>query len=112
MIKVCYKWGNASVLWKGADWLWSECQLIEEILAAGREGVDAMTLVQPWLDEPWSPHRAGEPKKKRLIRLICKVKGIEFDEEKMMKDFKVTAKDIKLIVKTVSGVDLDLKLEE
>ena len=114
MTQICYKWGNANIPWKNANWLWSECQVVQDILTGlevgNRPGVDATTLIQPWLEEPWNPYRSGE-KKKRLIKLICKVKGIEYEEEKAMKDFKVTADDIKLVVRTVSGVDLDLKME-
>ena len=120
MALFCYRWGNANIPWNMANWLWSECQTVQEILTGigNRPGVDASTLIQPWLDEPWNPYRAGEnppqgnSKRLKLIKLICKIKGQKFEEEKMMKDFKVTADDIKLVVKTVSGVDLDVKLEE
>lgn len=111
---ICYKWGNANVLWKDGNWLWSECQIVQDILTGiggNQPGVDATTLIQPWLIDPTNPYNSGE-KKKRLIKLICKVKGIKYEEEKMMKDFKVTVDDVKLIVRTVSNVDLDVKLEE
>jgi hypothetical protein len=114
MSLICYKWKNTNVFWKNADWKWSECQLIQEILSGvgNGVGVDATTLLQPWLIEPWSPYRAGELKKRRLIKLICKVKGVEYNEEKMIKNFKVTADDIKLVVKAISGINIDLKREE
>ena len=114
MSSICYIWGYTNVLWANANWEWSECLLVAEILiSAYPPGVDAATLVQPWIEEPWSPYRAGEDERKqkrgRLIKLICKVKGIEYNEEKMKKDFKVTAEDIKLVVKAVSDIDIKLK---
>ncbi len=114
MIKICYRWGNCNVLWKDADWKWSECQLVAEIIAV-QTGVDATTLIPPWLDEPWNPYRAGEEekkKRKRLVELICKVKGIKYNEKKELKDFKVTVEDIKLVVKAVANIDIDLKLRK
>lgn len=116
MSQICYIWGFTDVLWNNAKWEWSECLLVAEIVAGILPGVDATTLVQPWLEEPWSPYRAGEDqekqnKRKRLIKLICKVKGVEYNEEKMKKDFKVTANDIKLVVKAVSDIDIKLKEE-
>ena len=48
-------------------------------------------------------------KKKRLIRLICKIKKEEFDETKEVKDIKISIDDIKLTVKVVSGIELRIK---
>jgi hypothetical protein len=104
-------WGTTCVPWKQACWKWSECSTTEEILQPF--GVDATTLIQPWLEEPWNPYRAGESHKKRkLIKLICKIRGEKYEEEKMMKNFTVTADDVKLVVKAISNIDLDLKMEE
>lgn len=116
----CLTWGTAGEWWKHAAWMWKECsgsfQPPTPPLPTHPPGVDAMTLQQPWLEEPWSPYRPNDSgslaKRKRLVRLICKVKGMEYDEEKEYKRFEVSADDIRLVVKKVSGIDLDLKLEE
>ncbi len=112
MSQTCYRWGSTNVQWVNANWLWSECQLVEEILTS-LGGVDATVLIQPWLDEPWNPFRAGEvgvnDKRRKLIKLICKVKGITYTEEKKAGDMKITANDIKMVVKAVSGIDLNIK---
>lgn len=116
----CIKWVNAGSLWKNANWKWSECSgsIIPPIpiieIGLQPPGLDATTLIPQWLEEPWNPYRAGEKddKRKRLIRLICKINGQEYNEEKMIKNFKVTANDIKMVVKEIAGIDLDLKMEE
>lgn len=111
--RICQTWSNTDVKWKDADWIWSECQLVSDIIVSG--GVDATTLVQPWMiKEPWNPYKKIEnvDNRNRLIRLICKVKNMEYVEEKKMKDFKITINDLKLVVNMVSGIDLNLKLEE
>jgi hypothetical protein len=108
MAKICYRWGFANVLWKNANWTWSECQIIEDLLTLQPDGVDATTLIQPWLIEPWNPYRTGE-KKKKLVRLICKIKGVEYDESKTTKDFNVTVDDIKLVIDKGREIGLDIK---
>lgn len=110
----CVKWGSAGFLWKNANWLWSACgpTTVTTSSFVQPPGVDATTLVQPWIEEPWNPYRAGEQKKKRLIKLICMIKGEKYDVEKEWKNFKITVVDIKLVVDTYSNVDLDVKLEE
>lgn len=111
MNKICYLWGSADVKWKNANWEWKDCQLVQEIIAIVESGVDANELIQPWLreEEQWDAYE--KEKRKRLIRLICKVKGQQYNEEKEVKKFKVTVEDIQLVVKTVSGIDLKLKEE-
>lgn len=119
--EVCLKWGTAGAWWVNANWQWSDCSgsitppvpptasvVIQPI------GVDASTLVQPWISEPWNPYRAGEidaNKKKRLIKLICKVKGQTYEQEKEVGDMNVSVDDIKMVVKKVLDIDLDVKME-
>ena len=109
-MRICTRWSKTNVLWRNANWLWSECRVVADIIQAVG-GVDASTLIQPWLEEPWNPYRAGE-KKKKLIKLLCRIKGEKYDEEKYSKDAKVTVDDIKLILKTVNNIYLDLKREK
>ena len=103
-------WSTDCTTWSAACWMWTECTAPEL-----QGGVDASTLVQPWLEEhQWNPYKAGdeERKRKRLIELICRVKGEEYNEKKMMrKDFKVTIDEIKMFIKSGKKIDLDLKLE-
>ena len=47
-------------------------------------------------------------KKEQLIKLILKVKGETLTEskQKLIKQYKIKAKDVRLVVKEVSGVQL------
>lgn len=113
---ICYLWGTTNVLWKNANWRWSECSgstpPIPVVSIGNQPGVDATTLIQPWLIEPWNPYRTGSlDKKKRLIKLVCKVKGQDYNEEKEIKDFPVTVGDIHMVVEKVSGIKLEFSNE-
>ena len=117
--EICAVWGNTDVLWKNANWKWAECTGSLPPTPPSAEvfypGVDATTLIQPWLIEPWNPYRTGSldrDRKKRLVKLVCKVKGERYEEEKEMKDFDVSIADIRMVVKAVTNIDLDLRLEE
>ena len=87
-------WDNANVLWNSNSFTWDEVQLVQEIKAGG-----AIEDDMPWM----------KPKKKeQLIKLILKVKGETLTEskQKQIKQYKIKAKDVRLVVKEVSGVEL------
>ena len=111
------QWENTCVSWASACWNWSDCGTVVPAVEIPT-GVDAQTLMQPWLEEPWNPYRAAdkeqaEKRRKKLIKLVCKVRGQEYNEEKTPKDFKVTVDDIKMLVNSGAKIGLDLKkLEE
>jgi len=110
MSLICYKWGSTNIKWIGADWKWSECKLVEEIITeAGKPGGGA---VLPDGKYPWeNVWEKDEEKKKRMIRLICKVKNEEFDETKEVRDIKIKVSDVKLVVKTMTGIELSINNE-
>ena len=49
--------------------------------------------------------------KKRVIKLVCKVKGIEtYSGQKTIRDdIEITAEDCELVVKEVLGIDLTVE---
>lgn len=104
----CFKWGNCNVLWKLANWKWSECALIEDIIKG--YGPGAPPIFPAWLREDTKE----EEKRKRFIRLLCKVRGEPpYDEKKEVKtNIKITAKDIEMVVKAVSGIDVTITEEK
>ena len=122
--EICEIWGTSGVKFGDANWTWGnpECGIpippippIPVVTIGNSPGVDATTLVQPWMidTQPWNPYQTSSlDKQRRLIKLICKVKNMEYNEEKEIKDFKVTVGDIRMIVKTIMDIDLQLKLEE
>ena len=119
--EICAVWGTTGAWWKNANWMWSQCSSSlppgPPITSASLypPGVDATTLVQPWLVEPWNPYTANDAhdkKRKRLIKLICKVKGQTYEEEKEVGTMEISVDDVRMVVKKVLNIDLDVKLEE
>lgn len=103
---ICRKWGSTDVRWKDANWRWSECQLALELAEQFKGGIDPREIYKEeetfWIKDV--------EKRKRLIRLICKVKGKEYDESKeKMENIKIKVEDIRLVVKTITGIDLKIK---
>lgn len=116
--EICEVWSRTPFRWNNANWRWSECSSsvippIPVVTIGNQPGVDATTLIQPWLEEPWNPYRnLSDEKKRRLIKLVCKVRGHKYEEEKELKDFNLSVNDIRMVVKAVANIDLDLRLEE
>ena len=55
-------------------------------------------------DMPWT--RFNDEKKKRLIKLICKVKGKTYKKSKYVGDYKIKVSDVKLVAKEILGVEI------
>ena len=88
-------WNNANFTWNSNSFTWNEVQLVQEILSGGGVIEDDM----PWM----------KPEKKaKLIKLILKVKGETLTESKTkpIKQYKIKANDVRLVVKEISGVEL------
>ena len=88
------KWEDANFKWDkapttGIPYTWNDVQLI--IRAAGED-------ITQWEDFD----------KKKLIKLILKVHGNTITESKKreIKQYKIKAKDIKLVVKEVLGAEM------
>jgi hypothetical protein len=104
---LCNIWSTTAIQWSKYNLTWSECQFIQDIIV-NPGGVDAEMLIQPW-----NPYQTGSlDKRKKLIKLICKINGREYPQEREVKNFKITIGDIKTMIKTVTDVDLDFKMEE
>ena len=89
-------WNNANFKWNSNPYTWDEVQLVEEIIQRGGGNIED--------DMPWMKPE----KKKKLIKLILKVKGETLTESKTkpIKQYKIKAEDVRLVVKEVSGVEL------
>ena len=107
----CEIWSLTNVRWKDANWRWIDCQRPAPI-TGNPPGVDATLLIPPWMEETWNPYHTGSyHKRKKLIELICKVKGESFNEkkEKEIKDYKVVVGDIRMVVQAVRGINIEIK---
>ena len=85
------KWNTANIIWNNNTFTWDEVQLIKKVRAAG---------------EDWNTWEQKE--KKKLVKLILKVYGdtITESKQKEIKQYKIKAKDIKIAVKEVLGVQM------
>ena len=103
--KKCYIWKNLNKTWNSVNWKWSECELVEELIGSG--ALDPNQQVPEWLD-------TNKDKKKRFIKLLCKVKGYnEKETTKAVHDnIKVTIDDVKLVVKAVKNIDFDIVVKK
>ena len=82
-------WDNANILWNNNEFTWDDVVLIQR--AAG---------------EDWNTWE--QKKKNKLVKLILKVHGNTITESKKreIKQYKIKAKDIRLVVKEVLGTEM------
>ena len=91
------KWGEGprghwgELKWNDNPFTWNEVELI--IAAAG-----------DLINEPWQ--QWGDEKKKKLIKLICKVKGKTYKKSKYVNDYKIKVSDVKLLAEKVLGIEV------
>ena len=85
-----FNWNNADFNWNNNPYTWNEVILITQAASDGIFDVDQ------WDKE----------KKKKLVKLICKVKGKTYDESKYVNDFKIKVSDIRLAAKEILGIEI------
>ena len=97
-------WDTNDEIWSDNPYNWDDIILVEKIVAGGG------TLPERY-------DKLTDEEKERFIQLIVKVKGNQeystshiYTEMKSVKvdEVKVTAKDIKLVVKEVLGINLEI----
>jgi hypothetical protein len=105
--RIPFKWSNANFAWNDgtpfpnqstSPFKWDDVALVEEIVDIVRAGGSIQDFFKK------------EEKKKKFIKLICKIQGIEYKETKEVKDFKIRIRDIEMVIKEVLGIDLKVKL--
>jgi hypothetical protein len=90
-------WNEANFKWNDNPHTWDEVLLVIEVVEAlGGGGVIEDDM--PWMK--------NQDKKKRLIKLICKVQGKTIKEEKEIQDYKIKISDIKLLAEKVLGIEV------
>ena len=92
-------WNNANFVWDSNSFTWDEVQLVEEIVKTTQQRGGIIEDDMSWMKPE---------KKKQLIKLILKVKGETLTESKTkpIKQYKIKAEDVRLVIKEVSGIEL------
>lgn len=106
LTRIPFQWGNANFAWETNPFpnqsknpfTWDDCALITEILEGLATGKSSEDL---WKDKE---------KKKRFIKLLCKIEGKEYKETKEVIDRKIRISDIALVAKEVLGINIKVDL--
>ena len=93
--KIPYKWGNANFAWNNNPYTWDDVALVQEVVQAGSNYQEVFK---------------DEKKKKKFIKLICQVEGIEYKETKEIKKRQIRITDVALVAKEVLGVDIKVEI--
>jgi len=89
-----YSWGNANILWNDNPYTWDDVYLILNIL-----GGNNLDYLEKYPAE-----------KKKFIKLLCKVQGVEYKESKEVEKTQIFITDIDLVAKEVAGIILNVEL--
>ena len=97
-----FKWNLAPTDTSKTRYTWDDVKFLEELVDGHGATADGIL---------WHIDQADPEKKKRFIRLVCKVKGIEtYSGQKTIHDnIEVSTEDVKLVVKEVLGIDLQVE---
>jgi len=105
------KWENADFKWELAPtdtntgrYTWDEVLLVEGVIDIDGEGATGDTIA-------WNVSQLDLDKKRRFIKLVCKIKGLEsYSGQKTIRDdINVSAEDCELVIKEVLGIDLTVE---
>ena len=103
-VRTPIKWNSANFRWNvgstfpnqsSTPFTWDDVALITEVVEVIQGGVG-----------PEDYLKDKEEKRKKLIKLICKVQGKTIKEEKEVKNFKIKVKDIELLAEQVLGINV------
>jgi hypothetical protein len=104
------KWEEMTIKWENVDLLWEEVFIlleVEQVIKKGggygyKEYVDG----NPWKQVD---KELGEEKTKKLIKLFCRVNGVEYDETREVddEDIKISVNDFERFIK--DSVEIKIK---
>jgi hypothetical protein len=100
-----FKWDLAPTDGTKTRYTWNDVKFLEDIINVGAGSSPDMVGIQSAVSD------LDPKKKKRFIKLICKVKGIEtYSGQKTIRDdINIEAEDIELVIKEVLGIDLTVE---
>jgi hypothetical protein len=98
-METIFTWDTANFLWNNNPYTWDEVILVQELAKARAAGDDYMGIF-----------RESPEKKKKFVKILCKVQGTNYEENKEVKDISICIQDVDLVVNKVLGVNLDVKI--
>jgi len=91
--KVPFKWDNANFTWNNNPYTWNDVALAAELAGGGS----------------YEEVLKDEDKKKKFVKLLCKIQGKEYEETREVKDIEIKAKDVELVIKEVLNIDIKVR---
>lgn len=84
--------------WDGARYTWNEAQLIAEIRDLGGKSGATKRKLEKTLN------KQSEEKKERIVKLVAKIQGVEYKQEKPRtnKKIKITIEDVEVLIKELN----------
>lgn len=79
--------------------LWDDCALIIELIEVIKGG-----------GSPEDYFKKEKEKKKKFIKLLCKVEGVKYKETKEVLKRQIRITDVKLVAKELLGVDIKIDM--
>ena len=106
------KWEEVDSVWEETNYLWEDVAILIELEETVRRGGgDYAAYVK---GNPWQQVRQdlGEEKLKRVIKLYCNYKGIEYDKSIEINEdkVKVTASEFEKFVRTSIRESISIKV--
>jgi hypothetical protein len=116
MARVPFKWNTANFKWNegstfpnqsNTPFTWDDVALIIEV-------AEVLEKLGPYADSDVQDDAIQDyakddlEKKKKLIKLICKVQGKTYKETKEIDKVKINIKDVKLLIKEALGINVTI----
>lgn len=100
MSKKYLKWEEVDSLWNNTNYLWEDVAILIEIDNIVRRGGDYASYVK---GNPWNKlsQDITEDKLKRVIKIFCEYKGIEYTDERVYNrdEINVSAEEFEIFIK-------------
>jgi len=96
--RIPFKWDTANFQWNNNSYTWEDCAITKEIVDTIRAGGSYQEVFK------------DTTKKKKFIKLLCKVEGVEYKETKEVKKRQIRITDVALVIKEVLDVDIKVNI--
>lgn len=108
------KWEELTINWEDLHLTWDEIFILLEVerVIKGGGGYGYKEYVD---GNPWKQLREdiGEEKTKKVIKLFCRVNGVEYQEQAIVNEsIKVAAYDFELFVKETISKNISVKVNK